>query len=223
MDLVREAARNNALWCDAVCRAHGQITEFTEDLWICLGTPPRFHSNATTLHQGAQFAIESLRPKGFKDGFFDIDGTQLGYRELFRAHWIALRDPEPAPLSLTWRRVSTDEELQTWEAGWAAGDPEAAQHPRQFPPSLLKTPDHAFLGGYRDDQLVAGCILNQTVPVVGLSNVFSLSEQNPWPDLAQLGQGYFPGLPIVGYERGEDLEQATEAGFARIGELRVWV
>jgi hypothetical protein len=31
-----------------------------------------------------------------------------------------------------------------------------------------------------------------------------------------------PGLPIVGYERGEDLAEARQAGFTALGPLRVW-
>jgi len=32
----------------------------------------------------------------------------------------------------------------------------------------------------------------------------------------------FPELPVVGYERGSDLEIAKELGFEGIGPLRVW-
>jgi hypothetical protein len=31
-----------------------------------------------------------------------------------------------------------------------------------------------------------------------------------------------PGLPIVGYERGEDLAAARAAGFRVLGPLRIW-
>ena len=31
-----------------------------------------------------------------------------------------------------------------------------------------------------------------------------------------------PGLPIVGYERGEDLAAARQAGFTVLGPLRIW-
>jgi hypothetical protein len=31
-----------------------------------------------------------------------------------------------------------------------------------------------------------------------------------------------PGLPIVGYERGQDLAAARQAGFRVLGPLRVW-
>ena len=42
-------ARNNALWCDAVCRAHGLPGEFLAGLWLNRRPVPRFYANAVTL------------------------------------------------------------------------------------------------------------------------------------------------------------------------------
>lgn len=222
---VALAARNNALWCDTMCQAHGQPTEFTENLWICRGTPPRYHSNLTTLKPGSNEAVMRASPGGFKDGFYDFDATDLGYQQLFEASWIWREPSGKARTLLDWRRVQTGEELLAWEAGWAVGDEDAANHPRQFPPSLLENLNNAFLGAYQGDQLVAGCILNLTEPVVGLSNTFALSIDlsDLWHDLPLIAAQTFPNTPIVGYERGEDLEQAIVAGFEAIGNLRVWV
>ena len=33
-DRYVRAARNNAEWCDAVCRAHGNPGEFHDDIWL---------------------------------------------------------------------------------------------------------------------------------------------------------------------------------------------
>ena len=224
-DKVRHAALNNALWCNAMCRAHGQPTEFTDQLWICRGTPPRYHSNLTTLQPSSKEAVEQESPRGFKDGFHDIDATDLGYQQLFQATWIWREPTVEAQTMLNWRRVQTDEELQDWEAGWATGDEDAANHSRQFPPSLLDNLNNAFLGVYQGDQPVAGCILNLTEPVVGLSNTFALGIDlsDLWHDFPLIVAQIFPNTPIVGYERGEDLEQAIAAGFEAIGNLRVWV
>jgi hypothetical protein len=213
------AALNNAVWCDWMCRAHGQPTEFTDDLWICRGQPPRFHSNLTTLRPGATAAVRQERPGGFKDGFFDVDATAWGHSVLFEASWIWLQPNDSSP-RLDWRRTSTDSELQAWEAGWASGDAEAKHSPRQFPPSLLTEPN-AFCAAYRDGEMIGGCILNLTEPVVGVSNVFG--ESGLWADIPALSNSIFLGYPLVGYERGEDLEFALRAGFAEIGRLRVWV
>lgn len=222
---VALAARNNALWCDAMCQVHGQPTELTENLWICRGTPPRYHSNLTTLQPGSKEAVKRESPGGFKDGFHDIDATDLGYQQLFEASWIWRELSGEAQPLLDWRRVQTDEELLAWEAGWAVGDDDAANHPRQFPPSLLANLNNAFLAGYRDGQLAAGCILNLTEPVVGLSNTFSLGIElaDLWHDFPILAGQIFPKTPLVGYERGEDLDQAIVNAFQVIGNLRVWV
>ncbi|MCW5940841.1 MAG: hypothetical protein KIS66_01325 [Fimbriimonadaceae bacterium] len=221
---VTLAARNSALWCEAVCRAHGRDTETTEDLWVCRGRPPRFYPSATTLRPGAGDAIERLGPTGFKDSFFDVDGEALGYRELFRASWIWGEAPEPGNTRLDWRRVRSDEELLEWERGWGAGDDEAAHHPRQFPPSLLEDCGVAFLFGFDGAVPVAGCALNATGRVVGLSNAFALRDElDPWPEFSSAIATVWPGRPVVGYERGEDLERAVSAGFEEAGLLRIWV
>jgi hypothetical protein len=33
-DRVELAARNNAVWCDTVCRAHGVPGEFLNGIWV---------------------------------------------------------------------------------------------------------------------------------------------------------------------------------------------
>jgi len=40
------AARNNAEWCDAVCRAHGNPGEFHDGIWLNRKPVPRFYPNA---------------------------------------------------------------------------------------------------------------------------------------------------------------------------------
>ncbi|MBC8063534.1 MAG: hypothetical protein H7Y17_01790 [Chlorobia bacterium] len=222
-DKVKLAARNNALWCDGMCRAHGQPTEFTDQLWICRGTPPRYHSNLTTLQPNAIEAVKQEMPGGFKDGFYDIDANSLGYKCLFEANWI-WRDVAPGSTALRWERIATDDGLLAWEQGWALGDSEADNAPRQFSPSLLADPTAAFMAAHQGDEMVAGCILNVTDAVVGLSNTFSRIDGSEfWRDLPGVAHLAFPSYPIVGYERGEDLEHALAAGFQAIGPLRVWV
>lgn len=225
LDQVRLAALNNALWCDGMCQAHGQPTEFTDQLWICRGTPPRYHSNLTTLQPNSLEAVKKESPGGFKDGFHDINADQFGYQLLFEASWIWLDSSEAGQTIFEWRRVLNDEELLAWEAGWATGGEDAVNHPRQFPPCLLQDQNNAFLGGYQNGHMVAGCILNLTKPVVGISNAFALGIDlaDLWHDLPLIANQTFPEVPMVGYERGEDLKAALDAGFQGIGNLRLWV
>lgn len=164
-------------------------------------------------------------PGGFKDGFYDVEAGDLGYRELFEAEWIWMEPWPHGGGKLEWRRVLSDDELLAWEAGWAEGDDDAATSPRQFLATLLDNDDNAFLGGYQNGVLVAGCILNLTAPVIGLSNTFSLgiSRDELWTELRAVSSVVYHDYPIVGYERGEDLEAALRVGFQSIGKLRVWL
>lgn len=221
---VALAAENNARWCLAVCQAHGCRTSLEDAYWAC-AYPPRFYSNLVTLRPGLGALVGAVRPGGFKDSFFDIDGGALGYRELFQAEWIWMASQEPFLTVFEWRRVATDDELQCWEAAWAHGDADATDAPRQFPASLLDDEDIAFMAGYDQGVLTSGFALNLTEPVVGVSNVFSaLGDKSlTWLDIALAAPSVFPGRPVVGYERGDDLLAAQRAGFQTAGQLRVWV
>jgi len=57
-----------------------------------------------------------------------------------------------------------------------------------------------------------------------LSNVFvnGVDEAAAWVGLVDAARGAFPGLPLVGYERGPSLALARACGFEALGPLRVW-
>ncbi len=66
----------------------------------------------------------------------------------------------------------------------------------------------------------AGVIANVSNDCVGLSNCFG---QNAFPAAATLcGEVSHGELPIVGYERGDDLTTALNIGFSATGKLRIW-
>ena len=75
-----------------------------------------------------------------------------------------------------------------------------------------------------DLEVVAGGIANRAENVVGLSNVFTEvgGAVSVWTDLAALTAMTFPGLPLVGYETGDDLAAAVDSGFQAGDPLRVW-
>ncbi|MEZ0071362.1 hypothetical protein [Planotetraspora sp. GP83] len=95
---VLAAARNNAEWCDAMCRAHGMPGGFTESLFNPRKAPP-YYPDAVTLTPDATVA-EVLRlldrravdgePGGasVKDSFARLDLSAAGFRVLFEAQWI---------------------------------------------------------------------------------------------------------------------------------------
>lgn len=231
-DRVALAARANAEWCRAMCAAHGVASRRTEALWICGGPPPRFHPRIVTLDAGpgaeaalrAELAARPTAWGGVKDSFLAIDLSDLGWTELFRADWLWRESASDGPTVLDWRQATTASDLVAWEQAWEGG-PRPDAVPRQFPDVLLGDPDLAFLGGWRDGAIGAVAALQRTGSVVGLSNVIGADPRSDdgWADLPAVAARIFPGLPLVGYERGADLEAARRHGFTSIGPLRVWV
>jgi hypothetical protein len=237
---VEIAALNSTRWYEAMFAAHGLRGETDGRVWLSHETPPPFHSNlvvlapATTRADIEAYAaeIERRRHTGWslKDSFACLDLDSLGCSLLFEADWI-WRDPGRAPApgftpGLSWVRLTTPSSLEDWEQAWS-GDTRNDAVPlrtRQFPASLLDSPDHAFFAGLSEGRVLAGGIALRSPGAVGLSNVFSPPEllEHTWSALVSLVAAAFPGTPIVGYERGDDLEIARGAGFAPVGKLRVW-
>jgi hypothetical protein len=58
---AEQAARNNAIWCDTICRAHGVQGEFHGQLWLNRQPVPRFYPNAVTFANPIFEAIGQLR------------------------------------------------------------------------------------------------------------------------------------------------------------------
>lgn len=177
------------------------------------------------LDRGAEDLVNAHVTGGFKDSFHEIEPADSSYRVLFSADWIWKDAGASGSVELDWRRVSDDAGLADWEARWAQGDEDAKNHPRQFPAVLLEKDDVEFWLAYVDGEFVGGVLLNATPPVVGISNLFSVGGfgEAVWMDLPLLIAQCYPGLDMVGYERGDDLEHALGAGFASVGRLRIWV
>jgi hypothetical protein len=232
------AARNNAEWCDAVCRAHNNPGEFHDDIWLNRNAVSRFYPNAGTFAEPSprQLAlidelIAARLPSGWalKDSFSMLDLESRGFRILFDAEWIYLpvsrvKDIASARASVQWEIVNNDLALAEWESAWskAAGD---TGKNRIFLPSLLENKDVAVVAGIRDGIIVAGAIANRSNGVLGWSNFFAPATEmfdHAAASLATIAR-LFPSLPIVGYEHGDDLRNAHSIGFESIGPLRVWL
>lgn len=237
-DRYLRAARNNAEWCDAVCRAHGNPGEFHEDIWLNRNPVPRFYPNAGTLAEPSPRQLDLIdeliaarRQSGWaiKDSFSMLDLESRGFRMLFDAEWIYLpvsrmKDFAPVRTSARWEIVRDDLALTDWESAWtrSAGD---MSKERIFLPSLLGNKDVAVVAGFNGGDIVAGAIANRSNDVVGWSNFFAPAAETFDHAVASLATiaRVFPGVPIVGYEHGDDLRNAHSLGFESIGPLRVWM
>jgi hypothetical protein len=233
------AARNNALWCDTVCRAHDRPGEFHETLWFTrLGTP-RFYPDAVTI-AGAEAApvqleaianlISATRQREWfvKDSFHSLHLNSLGFEPLFDAEWIAMSGARPGVKdnkSEYRPTIVTDEAgLIAWEKSWADEEVKAAARPepRVFMPRLIADTNVVFVSFQGEGGIAGGGILNRGAEVVGLSNLFGSKIDLVWRSVTATAGEVFPGLPLVGYEHGNELAAAKLAGFETVGPLRVW-
>jgi hypothetical protein len=234
------AARNNAPWCDAVCRAHGRPGEFHDTLWLTRLGAPRFYPDAATL-LGAESAPEQIetiaalvgstreREWAVKDSFQGLELNSHGFEPLFDAEWVAMSPPLPdlkdhPGAEYRSAIVTSKAGLIAWEQAWAGQGVNAAaiSDPRVFVPRLLADTNIVFVSIQGDDGIVGGGILNRGADVVGLSNLFGSTIDLVWRTLTAMAGEIFPGLPLVGYERGYELAAAHQAGFETVGPLRVW-
>jgi hypothetical protein len=200
---AEQAARNNAIWCDTVCRAHGVAGEFFDSVWINRRPSPPYYPNVVTLRDTSAptAALRQIRELielplpgdwAAKDSFCTLDLAALGFDLLFEASWI-WHGPLPCePIAqspkIQWVPVASSAELALWETGWSAsaGSVVVADEPRQFPSSLLA-----------DRNVIIWLVTNAQVA--------------------------FPGMPVVGYQQGRSLEAARTCGFEVVEELRVWL
>lgn len=234
-DLVALAARNNALWCDAVCRVNGKAGEFRNDVWLNRYGTPRFYPDAITIADSGTdpdiievltdlFDSSPGRGWAVKDSFSRIDLGKSGFEPLFDAQWLRLEETSETHLVRTSSAslVRSEAELRVWGRAWSGVDAEPDSCP--FKPALLADPDIVFVSLERDGAIRAGGILNRGAKVVGISNVFADAAFTDaiWQELTAAAAGAFPGLPVVSYEHGQELETACRNGFEPIGPLRIW-
>jgi hypothetical protein len=217
------AARNNAEWCDLVCRTHGAATAFHAHAWLTATRSPSAYPDAVTLHRSAAVddlltLIDGSTGCSVKDSFASLDLSGSGFEVLFDAEWIYRPATATAGVgALSWKVVETVDELRVWAAAHGGGV--------VFHPALLHDPAVAVLSATdAAERLAAGVIGNRSRGVIGLSNLFTVSADpdEAWAGAVAALSRVFPGLPLVGYERGEDLAAAHRAGFTGVGQLRVW-
>jgi len=237
MNRQTSACVSNSLgWYEAVLRPHGLSGVIANGVWACRERVPPYYSNAITLDStDTAGQIEVLRdlandlgrPFSVKDSFALLDLGSLGLRLLFDAEWTWL-DPSSGPPAhgrhhLEWRRVTSDDELDNWEDAWRRNGSPADR--RVFLPDLLASDDVVLLAGEEGERIVAGCAANPTSGVVGFSNFFAEDPEREPVMASAVGavMRIAPGLPVVGYDSGDDLAIARQLGFRTVGALRVWL
>jgi hypothetical protein len=219
------AVRNNAQWCDLVCRSLGLGTKWEKSAWKSQSRSPRFYPDAVTLSAAVTAeellsGIDGSPGCSVKDSFASLDLAPAGFRILFEARWIQ-RSPAPAPNPADapqWCIVRTAGELRVWAAAHGGGE--------VFRPGLLGRDDVNVMAAHDGETLVGGAVVNRSEGVVGLSNVFATGEDRlgkVWESVVAAVSDNYPNMPIVGYESGIDRDLALNVGFVETGPLRVWV
>ncbi|MCB0153689.1 MAG: hypothetical protein KDF65_02755, partial [Anaerolineae bacterium] len=221
-DRINQAVWNNAVWCDTICRTHRRPGEFLAGLWLNRAETPPFYPNAITLRvdqpeRQLAYIKELLAADipgawGVKDSFATLDLSSLGFHKVFEGQWI-YREAAPAKTETSvvggrWVRVTDEPALAAWEAAWRDEPADSTQSPI-FQPALLTDETIAILAVVAEGRIVAGAIASHTGPVVGLSNLFVPASEAISFRLGCLAAitEIFSGLPLVGYEAGQDLAE----------------
>ncbi|MCA0303395.1 MAG: hypothetical protein LCH95_13415 [Proteobacteria bacterium] len=176
---------------------------------------PRFYPNLVTLAADAEAQAEqranldilaaSHLPGRWavKDSFAALDLARHGFDVLLEASWMrAVLPVDGPPGDIEWRREDKGSQKLPYD-----------------------DPDFAWFTGRRGFRVVAGGMLYRAAGVVGVANVVAEAADAVavWRSLIVLAAQAFPRLPLVGYEQGEELAAALDAGFEIGDPLRVWV
>nr|WP_237773140.1 hypothetical protein [Streptomyces luteocolor] len=221
------AVRNNAEWCDAVCRSHGVPGAVEGSVWSSPRRTPPLYPDAVTLAPEATAEdvlarIDVTSPgASVKDSFATLDLSGAGFEVLFEARWIHRPGGEPAAPAPRWEPLTGADALPAWEAAWAGDD---TDDERLFLPRLLDD-GAVFLAGTEAGRITAGAVAHSAAGAVGVSNLFAADDDldTAWRSCLAATARLWPELPVVGYEGGDDLAAALRQGFAPVGPLRVWL
>ncbi|MEN0087944.1 MAG: hypothetical protein AAF737_05860 [Pseudomonadota bacterium] len=229
------AAANNADLHEAIFDANAIPYRRTDEALVCEDHPPPYFANIVTNRPGhapgiaglvanLQAAAQNDGQAGLfvKDSFAELDPVKLAMDTLLEASWL-WREPQGGAADQApsgWRRIGIESELAAWHEAWrAGGSPTSAT---VFLPNCLQDERLTFMGRFSGTGCEAGCLLNQSGPVVGLSNLFALRhEPSFFEEIVEVAGSEFPGLTIVGYEQPTRAVAAPAAGFEEVGKLRV--
>jgi hypothetical protein len=218
---IEQAVLNNINWCGIVCNSQDIRQRTREHVWGLLSKAPPFYPDIITSSRNATVEevddfIGGRDISSIKDSYANLDLSLLGFKILFEAEWIyhnAISDI--TSMDTGWKRVKTEKDLTKW----------TIRHGLEnvIRPELLKREDLRIFS-YEKEGKTAGFIANLGANVVGISNVFSMSNdfKHLWKEITNIVAFNFPGVPMAGYEHGDNLTAAIQSGWTSIGPLRVW-
>jgi hypothetical protein len=215
------AVRENAAWCDLVCRLHRFTPEGDGRLWWSARRTPDLVPDAVTLVPDLSVLyvlgrITDSFGASVKDSFATLDLTDQGWTTLFDATWVARPPGTDADdeVASTFAIVRERFPFAAWCRAW--GGPAGV-----LPTGLRRASGVTVLGREGDAGFADGAIVHRTeiggTAVAGLWNAFGA-----WGDVADAASHRHPEAWIVGYERGAALDASLAAGFTAVGPLRVW-
>jgi hypothetical protein len=218
---LRAAVDASVCWYDELFALHGVAHRMADGLWWALGPPPPLHSAAKSVQPWApsQLTLRRVAPFAHCSVADSFGALELpGFDLLFEARWLYREPPRmpPTPLPTGWTPVRTAEELAEW----------TAHHDTTgvLLPGLLSRSDITILGLRVDQEFVAGAVVHGCHGVASLSNVWTAPGREPdWPELVRVVHAVRPAVAVVGYEQGENVSRAGEAGFADVGTQLVWI
>lgn len=222
---LTNAVAASAAWYAAIFQLHKIDFGQAAGLWAAHAPPPPLHSAVKTLRPGidTERVLAALRRAGaggVADSFGDLPLNEANFTLLFESSWIC-REAAPTRASARaatdgWTTVNTDVGLAAWTA---RHDTSAV-----LLPGFLALPNMTILERHDGAGAVMGAIAHRAGGVVSVSNVHATPGHTvDWRSLTDAVTGLHPGYPLVGYERGPELEAAKDAGFDVLGPQRVWV
>ena len=163
------------------------------------------------------------------DSFSVLNLSQFGFTRLIDATWLYLEGNafrrSDISSGLRWDLIKGRRELAAWRLAWNKNEINGNVADLIFAARLLENPRMHSIAGYEGERLVAGCILNRTEPVFGISNFFAADDSAAtWSDMIEFIRTSVTSNDLVSYEQAPVIDRSLAGlGFEKVGDLTVWI